>query len=142
VPGKKIYVVPSPQLAAQVDRNSRSISFAPYVVLFARKILIPSKKAVEKLAENLEEDGTGGLRPETMKAMHASMAHGEDLEQTTHAVLKSLAPNLFSSKAITKTGRFKLFAWTKRVVTRASTDAVYGLQHNPFQFPNVEEDFW
>jgi hypothetical protein len=142
VPGKKIYVIADPNLAAQVDRNSRTISFAPYVVLFAKRVLVPSKDALQSLAENLEEDGNWGCRPQTMKAMHMSMAHGTDLEDTTQVMLQSLTPQMASVEKMAPRGRMDLLQWVKRVITQASTDAVFGQRHNPFHDPALVESFW
>ena len=58
VPRNKIYVVTSPSLVAAVDRHSKTISFAPYVVEFAKRMLLPSAEGLEALQANLsEEDG-------------------------------------------------------------------------------------
>lgn len=142
MPGKKIYIVTAPNLAAQVDRNSKVISFAPYVVLFAKRVLAPSKEALHCLAENLEEEGNWGCRPQTMKAMHLSMAHGDDLENTTRVMLESLASQMASVEKIAPLRKMNLFQWVKRVITQASTDAVYGQKHNPFHDPALVKSFW
>ena len=143
MPRGKIYIVNSPSLVAAVDRHAKTVSFAPYVVQFAKRILLPSTPGLNALAANLhEEDGAWGCRPETLKAMHIALAPGEDLERTTQDMLNSVS-NLFNSVyTIESDESFDLFLWVKRLITRASTDAIYGVGKNPFHDPAVEAGFW
>lgn len=143
MPRNKIYIVNSPNLVAAVDRHSKSISFAPYVVEFAKRILVPSANGLEALRANLdEESGAWGCRPETLKAMHLALAPGEDLDRTSQAILESVSSLLDSVDSITNNRDFYLFSWARKLVTRASTDAIYGASKNPFQDPAVEAGFW
>ena len=143
MPRNKIYVVNSPSLVAAVDRHSKTISFAPYVVEFAKRMLLPSAEGLEALRANLnEEDGEWACRPEALKAMHLALAPGEDLERTTEGFLDSVSCLLESVQTVANQENFQLFSWVKKLVTRASTDTVYGASKNPFQHPAVEAAFW
>lgn len=74
VPWGKIYIVNSPDLISMVDRHSKTISFAPYVVHFAKMILVLSRATVSALEENMLQTHDGlGLRPETLNVMHDSL---------------------------------------------------------------------
>lgn len=65
--------------------------FAPCVVQFAKRILVPSAAAVAKLADDLlEEHATPGLRQETLEAMHKTLATGEGLESTVQEAVTSV----------------------------------------------------
>ena len=75
-----------------------------------------------------------------MKVMHASLAPGKDLDETVLAVFQSTV-KLLSSDAVPN-DTLELFSWTRKLVTRASTDAIYGNKENPFQDPQVEAGFW
>ncbi|RYP77929.1 hypothetical protein DL769_003302 [Monosporascus sp. CRB-8-3] len=128
---------------SSIDRRSKTISFAPYVVQFAKRILIPSQNAVDVLGVDLlEENGAVGLRPETLKAMHQSLAPGEDLQATTQVMLDSVIHLLRSAEGINKNEVTELFEWIRKLVTRASTDAIYGVEKNPFQDAAVHDGFW
>lgn len=126
-------------LAAAVDRHSKTVSFAPFVVQFAKRILIPSKEGLEALSGVAKENGVRGCRAETLKVMHTALAPGESLDRTTQDMLNSVSRLLH---CIDITEDFDLFAWIKKLVTRASTDAIYGTSKNPFQDPAVEAGFW
>ncbi|KAI1074871.1 cytochrome P450 [Whalleya microplaca] len=142
VPRSKIYIVTSPNLISLIDRRSRTISFAPYVVQFAKRILIPSQHGLDALGEDLlEENGPVGLRPETLKVMHHSLSPGKDLQAITQVMLKSVT-SLLHSAEIDKEEGTKLFEMTRKIVTQASTDAIYGAEQNPFQDPIVHHGFW
>lgn len=135
-----MYIVRSPSLAAAVDRHSKTVSFAPFVVQFARRILVPSKQGLEALTGHWKKGKADlGCRAETLYVMKNALAPGESLERTTQDMLHSLS-RLLDSVSITDNVDF--FPWIKKLVTRASTDAIYGASKNPFQDPAVEAGFW
>lgn len=106
-------------------------------------MLVPSPRAMEIVRENLhEEKNSFSCRAEILKAMHVALAPGKDLENTTQNFLRSVSGALEAISSNTDTKSFQLFSWIRRLVTRASTDAVYGAKQNPFQDPAVEAGFW
>ena len=128
---------------AAVDRHSKTVSFAPYVVEFAKRLLLPSPEGLEALKANLhQESGPWGCRSETFHAMHLALAPGKHLERTTQDVLDSISGLLDSTYTVSNHEDFHLFSWIRKLVTRASTDAIYGASQNPFQDPAVEAGFW
>ncbi|KND94614.1 25-hydroxycholesterol 7-alpha-hydroxylase, partial [Tolypocladium ophioglossoides CBS 100239] len=142
VPGGKIYIVTSPSLVQAIDRRSKRISFAPYVVQFAKRILIPSQRGIETLKENIfQENGPVGLRSETLRVMHDTLAPSEYLDSMTKAMLKSLAGH-FGTRIHGEGEVVDLFGWTRNFVTRASTDPVYGTEKNPIRDPAVSRAIW
>ncbi|KAL8707493.1 MAG: hypothetical protein Q9220_007483 [cf. Caloplaca sp. 1 TL-2023] len=66
------------------------------------------------------------------------MAPGNDLDTTTRDFLRSILGLIHP----VEDRDVPLFSWMKRVVTLASTDAIYGSSKNPFQDPSVEAGFW
>ena len=128
---------------AAIDRHSKTISFGPYVVEFAKRILIPSSEGLEILKANLtNEKGSPSCRAETMEVMHAALAPGSDLEQTTQAFVRSLSDQLDTALLQSSHGNLLLFSWVRKLGTRASTDAIYGVRDNPFRDDEVEKGFW
>ncbi|KAI1821852.1 cytochrome P450 [Xylaria intraflava] len=143
MPRGKVYIVNSPSLISAIDRRARTISFAPYVVQFAKRILAPSQQALSALEEDLlEENGPVGLRPETLKVMHDSLAPGGPLESTTQVMLEGVMSSLKSVRSCGEQREIGLFDWTRKLVTKASTDAIYGVEANPFQDENVYRGLW
>jgi hypothetical protein len=142
VPRSKIYVVKSPRFALLVDRHAKQISFGPYAVEFVRRFLQPSSNAMEALSVNMREDGCWGLRPETIKVMHEAMSPGRHLDATTQILAKCLYPHLALLQAAQPSDQISLFAWLRHIMTQATTDAIYGCQHNPFHNLEIEKGFW
>lgn len=141
----KLYVVTSPQLVAACDRRAKVVSFAPYVVEFGRRILDGTPAAVDLLAEDiLEETGNAILRTETMKAMHETLKPGQALEETAAAIVHSVLNSLLSDDLINNenTDGVPLFSWLRNLVSVATTNGIYGSEHNPFQDPEVLDGFW
>ena len=128
---------------AAVDRHSKAISFGPYVVEFAKRILVPSAKALETLrGKSQDGKGTSECREETLEVMHAALAPGIDLERTTQHMVQSTSQLLDCPFSTQGRADFELFSWARKLVTRASTDAIYGAAHNPFQDSAIESGFW
>ena len=128
---------------AAVDRHSKAISFGPYVVEFAKRILVPSVEALDILRGNSPNgNGTSDCRAETLEVMHAALAPGFDLERTTQDMVKSTSQLLERPFSTQNRADLELFSWARKLVTRASTDAIYGATNNPFQDSAVENGFW
>lgn len=79
-------------LVIATERESRRISFAPYVVQFAKRILHPSQQALDALKENLDGyNGESGYRSQIIKAMRLSMAPGTALDRMSQVMLRASA---------------------------------------------------
>ncbi|KAK8135163.1 cytochrome P450 oxidoreductase [Apiospora sp. TS-2023a] len=127
----------------EILARSKTVSFAPYVVQFAKRILEPTEYSLNLLAEDLlEENGPVGLRPETLKVMHDSLAPGDSLQAITKTMLRSVAGHLAAINDNEHTVMVRMFDWTRNFVTKASTDAIYGSRNNPFQSDYVCNAFW
>lgn len=107
---------------------------------------MPTQSAVDALAANLIiEPGAQGLTPEVLKAMHISLAPGEQLESTKHMMLASaieLVADMGSHVRDGSMNSVELFSCVRQLVTSASTDALYGREKNPFHDPEVVSGFW
>lgn len=136
-----MYVVTSPRLVAACDRRVKIVSFAPYVVEFARRMLLASQHTLDLLSENLlEERGVVSLRTESMESIKQSLMPGNNLNVMARAFLKSFVTFLDSDIGVNGE-MISLFPWLRECITIASTDAVYGL-HNPMRDPKIREGFW
>lgn len=143
VPRGKIYIVNSPHLIYAIDRRPKTISFAPYVVQFAKRILAPSRRAIDALEEDLlEKNGPVGLRPETLRVMHDCLAPGEHLQAVTQAMIRAVTSLIDSEHQTKMKDEVSLFNWTRNIVTKASTDAIFGAEENPFKETAVYNGFW
>lgn len=114
------------------------------VVNFAKRLLVSSQESVEKLAEYIpEKHGESGLLPETMKSQHESLTPGNDLEAFTKGMLGGIMTLLNSRQASLASGEeVYLCDFFRKFITIASTEAVYGFEHNPYQDCAVIETLW
>lgn len=140
--GNKVYVINSPELASQADRK-HTISIRPLIMDAAKRLLDPSQKAIDALAVNVQNNHQEGCIPQTVKIMHETMASGsDDLNQMTRTLLESLSPILRLDGHDTQPISIQLFEWTKVAVTRATTDAAYGADANPFRNSELAGALW
>ncbi|KAK9778546.1 putative Cytochrome P450 [Seiridium cardinale] len=114
-----MYIVTSPDLVAVYDRRAKIVSFAPYVVAFAKRILSASQDSTALLSEDLLEDKRSlTLRPETMKVMHRALMPGEGLDEILQTVIEEI-----SSFCDTETGNgnqtdVPMFHWIREAVDK------------------------
>lgn len=114
------------------------------VIQFAKRLLCSSQESVNKLAEYVpEKHGDCGLLPETLKAQHESLAPGKDLEAITRKMLKGVLRFLDSQEHnLAAAEGLELCDFFRKFITIASTEAVYGTEHNPYQDYNVIQKLW
>ncbi|KAI1654485.1 cytochrome P450 [Daldinia decipiens] len=138
-----MYIVTSPSLVTACDRRAKVVSFEPYVVEFAKRILVASQPSIDLLAEDiLGEKGASTLRAGTMRAMHNTLMPSESLTEITQAMLKDVSSSLDLKIESSTPKEIHLFDWIRRFVTAASTNAVYGPENNPMKDHEVYDGFW
>ncbi|KAH7329691.1 hypothetical protein B0I35DRAFT_507907 [Stachybotrys elegans] len=137
-----MYVVRSPELIAACDKRPSTVSFVPYVVEFARRILLANDESIRLLSEDLPEEKGADLRSETMKAMHRAMQPGKALDETIQRVMRCSIDFLDASIDIPNGKSLPLLACCRDFVTLASTDGLYGAEKNPFLNDAVMQGFW
>ena len=87
-----IHVVSSLDHVATIQRNWKTLSFAPFVATFLKRLCLPSKEAAEIVDRNLfAEDGPWGLFVDTHNAIHKSLALGPGLDDTIRLMLQSVS---------------------------------------------------
>ncbi|KAI2780137.1 cytochrome P450 [Daldinia loculata] len=138
-----MYIVTSPSLVTACDRRAKVVSFEPYVVEFAKRILAASQPTIDLLSEDiLGEKGASTLRAGTMKTMHNTLMPSESLTEITQAMLKDMSSFLDPKIGSNDHKVILLFNWIRRFVTAASTNAIYGPEKNPMKDPEVYDGFW
>lgn len=103
------------------------MSFAPYIVAFAQRILAAGKNSICLLSEDLLEDkGPGTLRLETMKIMHQELVPGKSLDELMQTVLDDVSRSLDTVITNGNQAVVPMFQWIRSFVGKASTTAIYG----------------
>ena len=135
-------MVNSPDLVMAVQRNSKTLSFTPFIAHTAQRITLVSKEAWAALMKNLDgKNGDWGLSADTRKGMHAALAPGKDLDTMNREMVKSVSASLDQLCRDEETTTIDLMTWIRHEITLAGTNAAYG-PNNPFKDPEVEKGFW
>ncbi|KAH8702815.1 cytochrome P450 [Phaeosphaeriaceae sp. PMI808] len=143
LPRARMYIVSSPELVTACDRRAKVISFAPYVVAFAERILAGGQESIHLLLEDLLEDrGASTLRPHTMNIMHQELVPGESLNELEHMVLENVLRSFDTMMANGNEVVVPMLRWIRSFVSMANTNAIYGPERNPMKDPEVMEGFW
>ena len=138
MPHGKTYVVNSLDLV----NSAQTLSFAPFVATFLKRLCLPSKAASHIVDNNLfAEDGPWGLFTDTHNAMHQALAPGPGLDELIASVVQHISGSLDGLLETRDEVVIDLYGWIHETITLASTNAVYGCQ-NPFKDPEVRSGFW
>lgn len=142
MPQGSTYVINSLDLVNIAQRNWKTLSFAPFVATFLKRLCLPSRAASEIVDNNLfAEYGPWGLFTDTHNAMHQSLAPGADLDDLVRSMIVHISQSVEALLAEHDEAVVSLYDWIHDMVTLASTNAVYGPQ-NPFHDPVVRKGFW
>ena len=141
---QRMYIVNSPELVVAVQRQTKSLTFQPFVAAMLPKLLLVDKDAMEIVKRNMDGDqGDWGLIPDTHKETWPAIAPGPQLDRMIRDMFSTLLPFLDEFVGEREATTFTdLYAWARRAFTLAGTDALYGPE-NPFRWDSELEDaFW
>ena len=141
---QRMYIVTSPELVVAIQRQTKSLSFQPFVAAMLPKLLLVDEKAMAIVKRNMEGDeGDWGLIPDTHRETWPTLAPGPQLDLLIQNMLSTLQPFL-DEFAVSKEATLStdLYAWARRAFTLAGTETLYGPE-NPFKSdPGLVDAFW
>ena len=130
-------------MVAAVDRHSSTLSLAPFALDFLKRITLLSEQGIDILEKNFHvEKGAQSFHTDTMRALSTALAPGKALEHTTSEMLSGALQFLDFMNVSSQSKELDLFSWTRSLLTRASTDALYGAEGNPFHDPALGDTLW
>ncbi|KAL4995055.1 cytochrome P450 [Aspergillus recurvatus] len=132
----KQYIITSPSLMQAVQRNKRTLKFAPLVTFTAERFAGIHESGMKLLRD--KEAGGAGLSAETVHAMEKTLI-GPSLDRMNEKMARMLGPLVDELAASTQI--VDLYAWCTRAITAASTNASYG-PLNPYKDPAIADAFW
>ena len=141
---QRTYIVNSPELVIAVQRQTKTLSFQPFVATMLPKLFLVDRNAMEIATRNMDgNDGGSGLIPDTHRETWPTLAPGPQLDLMIQNMLSSLLTFLDEfAGAGEVTTTTDLYAWVRRAFTLAGTETLYGPE-NPFSLePNLEDAFW
>ncbi|KAL4863251.1 hypothetical protein BDV12DRAFT_206679 [Aspergillus spectabilis] len=131
----KIYIVASPPLLQAVQRNTKTITFDPFLTFTAERVAGIHGPGLESLRE--KQAGGQGVNQAVVHAMHPTLT-GKSLDRMNEKMVRLLSP-LVDELASLET--VDLYGWCTRAITAASTEASYG-PLNPYKDRRIEDAFW
>jgi len=117
------------------------VSFVPYVLEFAKRILLTSPHGMDMLSEDIHEESRSGLRSETLNVIHKSLMPVNSLQSMAKDNLEQISAFLDSPIGLGDEKGFPLFQWVRQFVSVASTNVMYGPE-NPLLSPQLMDGFW
>ena len=92
---QRIYVVNSPELVLEVQRQTKSLSFQPFVAAMLPKLFLVDEDAMTIVKRNMDgEEGEWGLIPDTHRETWPALAPGPQLDILVESMLSNLLPFL------------------------------------------------
>lgn len=144
LPGIRLYVVDSATLIPSVQKQVKTISFAPVMVKMAESIVGSSKSALKIMSRDLLDDH--GHISGVAKIIHATLLPGTRLDalnrrsvQFVKVSMDALASRIGEAGANGHT-TISLYQWANLQVMMATTEGIYGPQ-NPFRDDTVVQAF-
>lgn len=139
----KLYVVTSPELVAAVSRNSKTLSFNPFIAEIGMRLTEADQATRAIINENINgERGPWGYVIEVHDRTIEAMKLGKGLDDMTDSMMTEIAAHLEASNDEFTKGTVNLYAWSRHLFTICSTTAVYG-SNSPFlTHSELEKAFW
>lgn len=143
-PNVRQYIVTSPQVAAQLQRSHKDLSFYNAILEVTRRMTGLPQSIMAKLAHNV--DGHLGRDMGLMPIMHDMLANtlgrGETLQAITSAQLSLFSSTLNGLARDGSVVDLDLLRWLQDVFTEANIATLYGPE-NPFAWdPSLIKSFW
>lgn len=140
---KKVYVVTSPSLISQLNKQSTTISaHVPFINLSFGKILGLDQIGIQLLLQNLHDAKPGrSLRHDILRMQHTLFKPGYSMKQMYLRTAAEFA-NRLAHFATDAPAQVNLLSMLKGQFVLAVASALYG-PHNPFEVnPSLVEDLW
>ena len=133
----KMYIIKTGKLVSAVQRNSKIISFDPFLTGAAKRMAGITGKGLKLLQE--KQAGGGGINEDVIHAMHPALL-GPALDTMNQKMISGLCSSV-DALSSNEESPLDLHAWCRRSITAASTRAVWGPQ-NPYESEDLQSAFW
>ncbi|XDG05107.1 hypothetical protein ABKA04_004722 [Annulohypoxylon sp. FPYF3050] len=139
MPGQRIYVVNSLSLIPSLQRQIKTIAFAPIEAQAAATVMGvgPAGNAIIGSDKMFEDDS---YLSTFVPSLHPALSPGPGLDAINSAAIRYVFDSLtkFSGEG---PNMVELFAWVRGKIFMASTEAIYGPK-NPFRDPALEKAWY
>ena len=141
MPAGKLYVVNSPDMVQAVQKQSRALSFWEWEAKFTGRLAGLGSGARITLEQSLSgSSDREGLFIDGMKMTQQAVGPGKHMDQMNQIMMNTIGQTI-GELGDEKHTPINLWAWTKHIMTLATTDAAYGAL-NPYRDSELAEAFW
>lgn len=145
MPGSRLYIVTSPNLAASVQRASKTLSFSPLVPPILQRVAGFDRTTLDLMKGDMEN----GYIQQVQKAVQNRLSQGSYLDEVTlkacaeflqrlESFGQTLSPT--STQGDRKSVDFPI--WIKNIVTFATATFFYGPNNPVERDPRLADRFW
>ncbi|TAQ91216.1 hypothetical protein B7494_g441 [Chlorociboria aeruginascens] len=139
LPGQRIYVINSLSLIGPLQRQIKTIAFAPIEAQAAAAVMGvgPAGNAIIG-ADNMREPGS--YLSTFVPSTHPALSPGPGLDAINGAAIRHVSASLIKLRGNGPT-TVELFSWVRREMFMATTESIYGPK-NPFRDPALEKAWY
>ena len=137
--GQKTYVVTSPELVKEVQKNTKTMSFSPAMIPAFQRMLGTDDAGIELIFKDAHTEN--GFYGEIHSIQKASLLPGTaSLEQLSSLVRSKLMADVNTCPLDSQ--NIYLYAWIQDLFMRSNNSACFGPQDPFTKYPDLDEVFW
>ena len=137
---RTLYVITAPDMVNIVSKNTKTISFNPFIAEVAIRMTHCSSEAREVIERNI--DSRDSYVTEIHDHSIASLASGPELQRLTGSMLRQAWTQYLAPLAKVPESKVSLHSFLRDMLTVSSTTALYGPQ-NPFLTnAKARKEYW
>jgi cytochrome P450 len=135
--------VTSPQIAAQLQRQHKDLTFYTVILEVTRRLLNLNADTMRIIMDNVNrEQGDQGLMPRMHDMFNDTLARGDTLKDLTRNQMAIFSEMLNTTAATGDNLEIGLFEWIKSIFAFANAKALYGPENIFETDPSLVESFW
>ncbi|KAH0832633.1 cytochrome P450 [Fonsecaea pedrosoi] len=137
------YIVTSPQIAAQLQRQHKDLAFYNVILEVTRRLTSLKPSTMKIVMKNVNaEQGDWGLMPTMHDMFNTVLGRGESLKDLTRSQMSIFSEMLNEVAVGGDRLETDLFGWIKSTFAFANAKSIYGPE-NPFALdPSLVDSFW
>ncbi|GME27556.1 cytochrome p450 [Neofusicoccum parvum] len=142
LPGTKQYVITSPALTAAVSRQSKSISFRPFIIDFTKNAMLFDDEADRINRLNLFDENGTGLITASHDVFYSMLPSGPALDEISQSLLNGVAATFNSLPDSKEPLTIGLTQFAKEIIGFPTVRALWGPHNILDADPTLLSAFW
>ncbi|KIX98788.1 uncharacterized protein Z520_05249 [Fonsecaea multimorphosa CBS 102226] len=137
------YIVTSPQIAAQLQRQHKDLAFYNVILEVTRRLTSLKPSTMKIVMNNVNaEQGDWGLMPTMHDMFNTVLGRGESLKDLTRSQMSIFSEMLNDVAVGGECLDINLFQWIKSIFAFANAKSIYGPENIFALDPSLVDAFW